>query len=435
LLIALAAAAGAQTVTGYGAADSAAMARASYVRSVAARRAGNLGQARDDAALAAAQWPTQPAYLLGWAAAAARVSDTAAVLRALEHYASLGLGRDVRADSLFAPYLRAPGFASVVDRLVRQAAPRAAGVQRATLPDSTFWPEGVDHDPRTNRYYLTSVRHGTVAELRPDGSWHELWPRGGERRGAVLAARVDTARNVLWAAVSGVPQAEGYRASDSSIAALVRVRLSDGTVERRWDLPPRAGGHVLGEVMLSPVGDVFMTDSNEPVLYRLRPGGQTLDAVRHPLFRSLQGIAVAEAGRVIYVADYAHGLLRVDLATDSVSRLADAPNSTSLGCDGIAYRGGAIIAVQNGVAPARLMRFVLDAGGRRIMRAEVLDQDSVSADEPTSVVLVGADAVYVADSQWEKYDAAGNRVRGTSLRPPVLISVSLPVGEDATTRR
>ena len=28
-----------------------------------------------------------------------------------------------------------------------------------SLPESTFWPEGVDDDARSGRYYLASVRH------------------------------------------------------------------------------------------------------------------------------------------------------------------------------------------------------------------------------------------------------------------------------------
>lgn len=114
------------------------------------------------------------------------------------------------------------------------------------------------------------------------------------------------------------------------------------------------------------------------MLYRLRPGADTLEPLRHPLFHSLRRLAPSPDGRVLYLADYSHGMLRVDLETREVTRLDDAPSSTSLGCDGIAWDRGAIVAVQNGVAPARIMRFVLDQAGRRIQRADVLDRDGGS---------------------------------------------------------
>jgi hypothetical protein len=171
---------------------------------------------------------------------------------------------------------------------------------------------------------------------------------------------------------------------------------------------------------------VFITDSGDPVLYRLRAGTDTLEPLRHPLFRSLQGVAPSPAGDVVFVADYSHGLLRVELGSGEVHRLADAPGSTSLGIDGIALDRGAIIAVQNGVAPARIMRFVLGASGRDIVRAEILDRHSTVADEPTIGTIVGGDFVYVANSQWEKYDGTGKRIAGTVLRSPVLLAVPLP---------
>jgi hypothetical protein len=132
------------------------------------------------------------------------------------------------------------------------------------------------------------------------------------------------------------------------------------------------------------------------------------------------------SGDVAYIADYAHGLLRVDLRTNAVTRLDDAPQSTSLGCDGIAWDRGAIVAVQNGVSPARITRFVLDDSGRRIVRADVLDRNSAVADEPTIGTIDGRSFVYVANSQWEKHDGVGRRVLARPLTRPVLLAVPLP---------
>jgi hypothetical protein len=244
--------------------------------------------------------------------------------------------------------------------------------------------------------------------------------------GAVLGVRVDARRGVLWATLAGIPQMHGFGRADTIIAALVRVRIADGRIERRWDLPPAPLGHVLGDLAVGPLGDVFVTDSNDPTLYRLRPNADSLEAITSPLFRSLQGMAPTPDGRLLYVADYAHGLLRVDLETRAVTRLEDAPHTTSLGCDGIVWDRGAIVAVQNGVSPARIMRFVLDSSGQRISDAQVLDRNSSIADEPTIGTVVGDEFVYVANSQWEKYTDDGRRKPGRPLTKPVLLAVPLP---------
>ena len=308
----------------------------------------------------------------------------------------------------------------------RTAPSVALGRVRATLPDSTFWPEGMDYDPRTERYYIASVRHRTIAEVSPSGATRELWPRGRSDLGAVLGVRVDPVRGVLWATTSGIPQQAGYVPADSGVAALLRVRIANGAIERRWDLPAVPRGHTLGDLAVGPSGDVFVTDSNEPVLYRLRPGADTLEHFSNPLFKSLQGLAPTPDGRVLYVADYSKGILRVDLVTNEVALVADSAGRSPRGCDGIAFADGAIIAVQNGASPARIIRIAFDAAGTRLTGVSILDSDPAVADEPTIGAMVGVDFVYVANSQWEKHDRAGALLPTAQLKRPVLIAT--PVG-------
>jgi sugar lactone lactonase YvrE len=416
----------AQEMTGIPAVDSAAVARAAWGRAAKALSQDDVSVARREIERAAESWPTQSTYLWADAVLAARAGDTVTTLHALEAYAGLGLGRDLHGDPSVARLTTLPAFARIVAAHDAHRAPVVHSRERASLGDSSFWPEGVDYDPRTGRLYVASVRHRTIAELRPDGSSRELLPRDTRSLGAILGVRVDTTRGVLWATTSGIPQMLNYTPGDSRIAALLRIRVSDGTIERRWDIRPVPGGHVLGDLAIGPRGDVFLTDSNEPVLYRLRPGADSIETIRSPLFHSLQGMAPAADGRRLYVADYSHGMLSVDLATRAVTRVSDAPGSTSLGCDGIVWDRGAIIAVQNGVSPARIVRFVLDVSGTRFIRADVLDQNYAIADEPTIGTIANGEFVYVANSQWDKHDAAGNPLPGRSLTPPKLLAIPLP---------
>jgi sugar lactone lactonase YvrE len=405
--------------------ESATVARSAWSRAVAAQRAADFATAAREARRAADAWPTQPAYVWGAATMAARAHDTAAVLRALTDYAALGLGRDLRTDPAIAPLLSLPQFARIGERHDANRAPTLGSSNlRAMHPDTTFWPEGVDYDRRTTRFYLASVRHRTIAEIGVGGTIRELWPRDKAGIGAVLGVRVDSARRVLWATTSSVPQMHGFDSTVPPIAALLRVDILTGRIEQRWDLPPVPRGHVLGDVAVGPRGDIWFSDSNDPVLYRLRAGADTLERMTSPLFRSLQGIAPTPDGRVVYIADYSHGLLRLDVATGNVTRVADAPGTTALGCDGIVWHHGSIIAVQNGVAPARIVRFALDSAGLRVTRAEVLDQ-SQAADEPTIGAVVGDQFIYVATSQWEKHTEDGIRRPGEPLRPALLLAVPI----------
>ena len=415
---------GAQAMTGVAVTDSAAVARAAYGRMLAARRANDLVTARAEAARAAAAWPTQPAYQWARAVMSARARDTAGALSALRDYAALGLGRDLTSDSAIGSLRSAAGFDAIRGAHDRNRVPVVRGKVLRELTDSTLWPEGIDYDPRTGAFYLASVRRRTIVRVDSDGTTRELWPSNRGGLGAMLGVRVDAPRGLIWATTSGMRQMGGYAPADSIIAALLRIDARTGAIERRWDLPAIDGGHVLGDVAVGRLGDVYFTDSNEPVLYRLRPNAETFDRITHPLFRSLQGVAPTPDGRFVYVADYSHGLLRVRLRDWDVVRVRDAPGSTSLGCDGIVLHGGAIIAVQNGVAPARIVRFALNAEGDSIVSVRVLDQNPALAPEPTIGTMVGERFVYVANSQWDEYDGSGRLLPAVRLTPPRLVSVS-----------
>jgi sugar lactone lactonase YvrE len=410
--------------TGIAAVDSASVARSSWAAAAKAIRANDISSARQELIHAANAWPTQPAYLWGRAVVAARTRDTAGLKSALTNYAALGLGKDLRADTTFAAFANSSWFASLVTEHERNRSVIKRSTVRATLSDSTTWPEGMDFDWRSNRFYVSSVRHRTIIERAPNGSERDLIPRDVRGNGSVLGVRVDAARGVVWATMAGLSQMEGFTPPDSTIASLVRIRISDGAIERRWEFPTNKH-HLLGDLAIAPNGDVFVTDSDEPVLYRLRPGADTLEAIRNPLFRSLQGPAPSPDGRFLYLSDYAHGLLRVDLQNGTVIRLSEPAHVTTLGCDGIVLYHNSIIAIQNGVSPARVMRFTLDRSGERIVRAEILDRNWKIADEPTIGTIIGNDFVYVANSQWEKYSDNGVRKVAVPLSAPVILSVRL----------
>ena len=404
--------------------DSANVARAAWTQAVRASQSREMGKAREAVERAASAWPTQPAYAWARVVTSAAARDTGGVERALRAYAALGLGRST-GDTIFDPFRALPWFPDAATAQDANRAPISRSRIAATLSDSTFWPEGVDVDPRTGTTYLTSVRHGAIVELLPNGRERRVWPTTNDRPfGAALAVRVDPRGDRLWATVSAIPQWQGFAAlaSRDSTSALLEIRIADGRVLRTWTLARRP--HVLGDVAIGPAGDVLFSDSDEPVLYRLRRGADSLETLQLPLFRSLQGIAPTRDASILYVADYSHGILRVDLARRSAVRVADRAPTTTLGVDGLAWADGALIAIQNGVTPPRIMRFELDASGETIVGAHVLDRRADS-DEPTIGAIVGGELVYVANSHWGMYTGDGRVRPNAQLRRPLLLAVPI----------
>jgi hypothetical protein len=82
--------------------------------------------------------------------------------------------------------------------------------------------------------------------------------------------------------------------------------------------------------------------------------------------------------------------------------------------------------VQNGVAPARIVRIVPDARRDALLRIDVLDRNAAVGDEPTIGTILGDAFVYVANSQWEKFSADGVRNPARPLTAPVALRLPLP---------
>jgi sugar lactone lactonase YvrE len=220
---------------------------------------------------------------------------------------------------------------------------------------------------------------------------------------------------------------EGFTPADSGQVGVYGYDLDSGRLVRSAWMPRDSSvTHTFGDVAVAPNGDVYVSDSEAPWILRLANGTDSLARfVTHPLFRSLQGMAITPDGATMYVADYSHGLLSVSLVTRTVTPLGSPRTMTVLGVDGLYWHSGALVGVQNGVVPARVVKFCLDTSGRSVRRLELLDRNPAVADEPTLGAVVGDSLFYVATSAWEKYDDSGKRIAHTRLRPVTVLGVSL----------
>jgi hypothetical protein len=293
-------------------------------------------------------------------------------------------------------------------------------------PDSTFWPEAVDFDPRTRSYFTGSVRTGAILRIDSVGRGSVFWrPAASERAGAAMGIRVDAGRRVLWATTSAFPERGDFQPGDSAVAALLEIGLDDGRIRRRFNLPAAPGSRVLGDLVIGPGGDIFVSDSRQPELYRLRPGRDSLERIRDTLFKSLQGIAATPDGSVLYLADYSRGLLRLDLRTSEVTRVVDTASRSLRGADGLVWYRGSLVAIHNGALPGHVARIELDATGRAIAHVELIEIDPAIADEPTVGTLIGDELIFVGSSQWEKHDGLGRLKPGAKLRGIVIAAMKL----------
>lgn len=427
--------------------------------------------------------PEQPLFLYRLAGAQALNGLHDEALTNLTRLAGMGLDLPVEADPALESLLGLPAFAPIQARFVanRQpigkgqtvftlGAPVAEGAGRAAdggawTADTGLLTEGLAYDPVTEAHFISSVRQHKILRRSKEGVVTEF-SQLSDGLWAVLGLRVDAKRRELWACSAALPQTQGLKPEEAGRSGLFRYDLRTGALLERYLLPTDAP-HALGDLWISSEGDVFTTDSQTPALYVLRRGSSQLKPLLagEPLI-SPQGLAFVPSLGLV-VADYAGGLYQVDVTTGSAVRLPVPADQALLGIDGLystaeegeaGAKGAAhpnekgkgksrketqketrketqkadrretapaLIAIQNGTQPARILKLRLEPSPWRVTGVDVLLANDPLMEEPTLGVLVDDQFQFIANSQWERFDEQGKLKSGQVVTAPHILSVQV----------
>jgi DNA-binding beta-propeller fold protein YncE len=348
-----------------------------------------------DRALAAS--PGSNGLLLSAIGAALRAQDRDRARALLTRFAAQGGALPAADAKEIGHDLGAPAGDPLLVALIANGAPVEPGSVAATVPAAMRLIEGVAYDDRSRTAYLSSVVGRTI--YRVAGTTPVVLLRLTPDLGSPMAIAIDTRHRTLWAGLD--PKAPGAPAS--SKGGLLELSF-DGRTHRFVTAPKDVA---IGDVMVAPDGTAYAGDGRSGAVYRCRPGCAALETVLAPgVLRSAQGMLLSPDGRKLYVADYAYGVAIIDLATGTAKPLRTAPGVAIDGLDGLAWRGGRIVAVQNGWQPARLIAIELDAAGERAVAARVLAR-SGALSNPTQVAATKNGALLVvANAQWDLYEKA-----------------------------
>ncbi len=260
-------------------------------------------------------------------------------------------------------------------------------------------------------WFVSSVRRGMI--LENDG---RAFAHAGM---GVFALEVDRKRGLLWASVAWVPQCEVCRIEDKGKSALVAYDLKTGDEKHRVESPI---GGVLGDMLVAPGGDVYVTNNSGGAVYRMMAGTlqlERLDEVGE--FPSPQTPALSSDGKTLYVADYRRGIASIDLRTKTVKWLKPGPGVIVNGIDGLYVWGNSFVAVQNGVTPVRIVRFSLN-----LKKQEVLETKWEGFGEPTHGAIVGNEFCFIANAGWDAFEEDGHKKSGRGEVKSALFCRPLP---------
>jgi sugar lactone lactonase YvrE len=367
--------------------------------------------------------PRSTRALYNLACAQSLTGDAEGAVATLARLVEWGVAFDLDADDDFDAVRRTDGFVAVQRRMEALKEPVGGSPVAFTLPERDLLAEGVAHDEKTGDFFVSGVHRRKILRIGADGSVRDFVAEARDGLGSAVGIVVDSSRRALWVASVHGPLMVGPRDEGEERAEVLELDLDRATLRRRL-APPSPDGR-LGDLALGPDGTLYAADPASGAVYHLPAGAEALQVLLEAgELESAQGLTVTPDGRILYVADYAQGIARVDLRAGSVVFLRTPEHLLTTGIDGLVLAGDSLVGIQNGLRPHRVVRLRLDSTGTHIVTAETLERAHPEFDEPTLGVLVGTDFFYVANSQYRHFDRDGTPDL-ERLQEPVVLRLPL----------
>lgn len=221
-----------------------------------------------------------------------------------------------------------------------------------TLGSPMSLPEGVAFDPRTRQFFATALFGGQITRIDAATGEEQVFHTASGGLSQFSGVKVDEQRRLLWVCASDLQTARG---------GLIVLDVDSGELRHTFDL---ARGGICNDVCLDGDGVAYVTDSFQPVIYRvdLRDGSAG-DFVRDDRMAAamgrfgLNGIVITPDGehiiggftspsKLFVLSRRGSGAVReVALSGDPFTVEHD-PNFT--GADGLIFLGDKLYVVHNG---------------------------------------------------------------------------------------
>ena len=282
-----------------------------------------------------------------------------------------------------------------------ESAVRVTVLPTYTVSDANLFPEGATYDPVEHAFYAGSLSHGNVTKLTARGVETVFVPESTPPR-ATLGMKVDAVRRRLW-----VCSVRNDKAHSGTVSGF---DLATGEAIRDFVLAKTFPDASCNDLALDDEGRIYVTDRENPVVYRLDPATGT-DEVwaadpmlgkRAILGIGMNGIAFTPDRSAVIVTKYAPAeLYRISVKDPSDVRKVE--------LHGDSFSGGALdfLAGADGILFVKNDLYVaFDAKG---MRVTADDASWSSATVRSAALGPGLGALVVAEG--ELFGVHGDPIR------------------------
>jgi hypothetical protein len=354
------------------------------------------------------------AVLYSLATERVRLHQTREALAELKQCIGLQEGFNPEGDPAFRAMATEKEFKDLVERANRDfpAATQARLVFETEEKDLV--PEGLAYDESRDFYYLSSLNRRKIVKISHEGRASDFVPADRYNLLPVLGIRMDPTDESVWA--NSAEEARGR-------AELLHFD-GEGNLLGRYSLKDEAR-HEFNDLVVRRNGEVILTDSLSNQVYRFDRSAEKFSVL--PTYRELaypNGIALADDDHQLFIADN-YGIVRVELKDSTSAELNPGPRNTVSGADGLYWRKGSLIAVQNGIGAPRIAAFRLSKSGLQVTQTNILETRSAFTILPTTGALHGNDFYFIVNSQLDNLNN-GHVMDVTKLERVRIAALHLP---------
>ena len=333
--------------------------------------------------------PDSPEVMISVSRANAALGRTDEALKLLSEAVRRGAGFEPDRFPEFGRIKEEKRFQEIVKQAKTNMEPLPKAETFALLPASA---EGVAYDPVSRR--LFAGPEGQIVQIDAAGKVSPFVSGNGLRQ--VLGLKVDPERRLLWA-VSGrfpdVAPGPSPAPEDVGTGGLHVYHLDKAERIATYELDERPVLHGLNDIALGRDGTVYVTDSVQGAIYRLKAGDKQLERwLQDSKLSLLNGLVLSPDDKRLYVA-HVEGVTVIDTASREKKLLAPPANAAVTNMDGLAWYNGSLLGVQNSPYFRRIVRIHLSDKGTAIDKVTVLNARAPEYHQTTAAV--GADKLYV----------------------------------------
>ncbi|WP_131707610.1 hypothetical protein [Chryseobacterium angstadtii] len=277
-------------------------------------------------------------------------------------------------------------------------------LENYSLKSEGIYPESVDFDHKNNRFVISSFNKGMVYTLSPDGK--TLSPLVNDANLiAALGIYTDETndRIIIASGDAGASEKSGANGSTAGKIAYVGIyNAKTGSIIKGINLKPlTSAGAFPNDIATDANGNIYITDSFSPVIYKIDKDYNASVFVTNPAFAApsgsfgLNGIVYHKDGYLIAAHTQGNKLFKITISNGSVTEITGLDNAFKAP-DGLEWSGNHLIVVENGLAEGKV--HLLSSTSNWAAASKVKEMAIGQTEFPTSAYAADNGTIYVLNS-------------------------------------